>query len=59
MDTNCESVSRLQSKLKDLKLSHKFLHEQLQGEGDILDYYKQEIRDAEKQIELALSYSKL
>ena len=55
MGTDSESVCRLQSKLRDLKISHKFLHEQLRGEGDILNYYKQEIKSAEKQIEVALS----
>lgn len=58
MDTNAESVSRLKSKLRDLKISYQFLHTQLGGFGDILDYYMQEIKNAEKQIELALSSSK-
>lgn len=55
METKQGYINRLKHKLRDLKICHQFLYTQLQGEGDILHYYKQEIRDAEKEIQLALS----
>ena len=57
MDTNAESVNKLKHKLRDLRISHKFLYEQLGGKGEILDYYKQAIREAQEEINVALSSS--
>ena len=55
METHSQFISRLKSKLRDLKMSHQFLHTQLEGEGDILHYYKQEIENVQEELEVALS----
>lgn len=55
MDTNAKSLNNLQSKLRDLRISHKFLYEQLGGRGEILNYYRQAIQETQEEIEVALS----
>jgi len=55
METHSQFINRLKSKLRDLKISYQFLDTQLRGEGDILDYYRQEIQNAQKELDVALS----
>lgn len=55
METHSQFISRLKSKLRDLKIAHQFLDTQLKGEGDILHYYKQEIKDVQEELDVALS----
>lgn len=57
METHSHFIDKLKSKLRDLKISYQFLHTQLQGEGDILDYYRQEIKEAQEEIDSTSSLS--
>lgn len=58
METHESYVNRLRSKLRDLKISYQFLETQLQNKTtDILDYYREEIKETQSMINVALSSS--
>ena len=57
METHSQFIDKLKSKLRDLKISYQFLDTQLAGEGDILDYYRQKIKEAQEEIDSTSSLS--